>query len=172
MKKKGFLKHHFFMYVRSMHAKVIIGMVVGVAVVGATWVFIARHSGNDNTDATNQVVSLENAAAVKNESAEGLIIDSGQKKVSVHTQYEDPAGTDEVEFSVIVDTDDTIVDASVNVLASHDISQKRQEAFAEALPEAVKGKKLRELAPIETIGGSALTTEAFNESLDDLKSQL
>ena len=94
------------------------------------------------------------------------------KSVSTKAVYKTPAGEDEVGFTLSVDASGVIVDAKADVLATHDISKKRQTAFAEELPAAVKGKKLSELASIDRVGGSSLTTKAFNDALTQLKSQL
>jgi hypothetical protein len=94
----------------------------------------------------------------------------GERKVSVRTSYDTPAGSDDVGFSVVVDEDDIIRDAGVDVLATHEMSRVRQQSFAKELPEILKGKKLHELQALDLVGESNLTTEAFNESLEKLKS--
>lgn len=94
------------------------------------------------------------------------------KVVTAKSSYKNPAGDDEVGFSLYIDSTGMIVDAKTEVLATHDISKKRQMAFAEGFPAAVTGKKLSELSAIDKVGGSSLTTKAFNESLNQLKSQL
>ncbi len=94
------------------------------------------------------------------------------KSVTTKAVYKNPAGEDEVGFTLSVDAMGVIVDAKTDVLAVHDISKKRQMAFAEGLPAAVKGKKLSELSSIDKVGGSSLTTKSFNDALSTLKSQL
>ena len=94
------------------------------------------------------------------------------KKVSTVIQYANPAGGDKVGFTLVVDQDGVIVDAETAVLGQSQISQTRQQSFASAFLTAVKGKKLRDLTAIDRVGGSSLTTGAFNASLDMLKSQL
>ena len=94
------------------------------------------------------------------------------KDVAIKTSYASPAGTDEVGFTLSVDAMGTIIGAKTDVLTAHPISKKRQEAFADGLLPVVKGKKLSELSSIDKVGGSSLTTKAFNDSLDELKAQL
>jgi hypothetical protein len=57
-------------------------------------------------------------------------------------------------------------------LGTNDITKVRQTAFAVDFAEAVKGKKIAELTAIDRVGGSSLTTKAFNDSLDELRAQL
>ena len=94
------------------------------------------------------------------------------KDVTIKTTYTSPAGKDDVGFTLSVDALGTIVGAKTDVLTTHPISMKRQQAFADGLLPVVKGKKLSELASIDKVGGSSLTTKAFNDSLDELKAQL
>lgn len=94
------------------------------------------------------------------------------KSVTAKTSYKNPSGEDAVGFTLSVDAMGTIVDAKTDILATNDISKKRQTAFAEGLPAAVKGKKLSELSSIDKVGGSSLTTKSFNDALAQLKSQL
>lgn len=95
----------------------------------------------------------------------------GERKISVRTSYETPAGSNDIGFSVVVDAEDIIRDASVEVLATHEVSRMRQQSFAKELPEILRGKKLHELQALDLVGESSLTTKAFNESLDALRSK-
>lgn len=109
---------------------------------------------------------------IKEESPIPVAVQVGEKKISTKTSYENPGGFDEVGFTLTVDKDGVITDATVDVLATNLTAKVRQETFAKELPRALKGKKLRDLEAIDNIGGSSLTTEAFNEVLPGLKSQL
>lgn len=142
--------------------KGVIMVVAGVCIIGG--IVISRQSigGNASVD----------KAEVKGESIEKLPVAEMRKTVSVQKEYQNPAGIDRVGFSLVVDKDDVIIDTAVDILASHETSVERQSAFSKELPEALKGKKLTDLEFIDTVGGSALTTNAFNDSLEDLKSQL
>ena len=101
-----------------------------------------------------------------------MMMNKDVKKVSVSTSYSNPSGKDDVQFSLWIDSMGTIVDAKVEVLATNETSKKRQTAFAEGLPMAIKGKKLSLLTAIDKVGGSSLTTKAFNDSIDALKAGL
>lgn len=102
----------------------------------------------------------------------GSNLKAGEKQLSTKTSYTNPSGSDEVGFKVTVDASGVVTDAAVDVLAVNGISKTRQTAFAEGLPQALKGKKLSELSSIDKVGGSSLTTGAFNAALPQLKAQL
>jgi hypothetical protein len=94
------------------------------------------------------------------------------RDISVTTTYTNPAGEDQIRFILMVDDTGVILDAKTEILATHDVSKKRQMAFAEGLPAVVNGKKLSQLTGIDRVGASSLTTQAFNSSINQLKSQL
>jgi len=102
----------------------------------------------------------------------GTDMKATEKKLSTKVSYKNPAGEDEVGFNVTVNSEGVVVDATADVLAIHAISQTRQLAFSQGLGAALKGKKLSELTSIDRVGGSSLTTDAFNASLPQLKAQL
>lgn len=96
----------------------------------------------------------------------------GEKKASVETTYISPGGEEEVGFTVYVDEDGTITDAETLVLGKSPTTMMRQKSFAAEMPTVLKGKKLSELENVDRIGGSSLTTAAFNKALTDLKAQI
>lgn len=98
-----------------------------------------------------------------------------QKQVrmaTIKTNYKNPGGSDYVAFTLRVDEKGTITEAKTEILAVNPTSKMRQEAFAAALPQVLVGKDLSTLSKIDRVGGSSLTTGAFNASLDALKAQL
>lgn len=102
----------------------------------------------------------------------GAMMEAAVKTTRIQTSYKNPGGSDEVGFVVMVGSDGVVTDAKAEVLAVNPISKVRQEAFAEAFPAALKGKRLSELTAIDRVGGSSLTTGAFNAALPQLQAQL
>ena len=132
-------------------------------------------SSDSNATTANETADAS-GKSVMEKKMEGMNHDSmpmmDAKKVSVKSEYETPAGSDPIGFSVTVDKEGIITDAALEVLASNEISEKWQQNVAKLLPTAIKGKKLSELTKVDKIGGSSLTTEAFNAALPQLKAQL
>lgn len=110
--------------------------------------------------------------------AESMLIDDttqlaeGLQRISTTGTYQSPAQAEHVDFNLVVDEEGTIVDAASTVTSTNPTSQMRQTAFSEAFPQAVIGKKLSDLENLDRVGGSSLTTGAFNKALPELKSQL
>lgn len=95
-----------------------------------------------------------------------------ENEVSVETSYQTPAGDEKVTFVLSVDEAGMITDAETLIQAKAPISVDRQKKFSEELPTILVGKKLADLSDIDRVGGSSLTTGAFNKALADLKAQL
>jgi hypothetical protein len=74
--------------------------------------------------------------------------------------YTTPAGSDPVEFSVTV-VEGVITAASATPKSTHEISNKKQVAFAGEIASKVVGKKISELS-LSAVGWASLTTGAFN----------
>lgn len=135
-----------------------------------------QDTGVSNTsDSTTQMSTTPSAspesietAALENESqatADG-------ETVTTQTTYMSPGGEEAVRFTLVVDEDGVIEEATTDVLAKSPTSILRQTSFAEAFPTVLVGKKLSELTNVDRIGGSSLTTAAFNKSLADLQAQI
>lgn len=116
---------------------------------------------------TTSSESIE-SAAVENETQ---AVTDGET-VSTQTKYMSPGGEEAVRFTLIVDENGVIEEATTDVLAKSPTSILRQTSFAEAFPTVLVGKKLSELTKVDRIGGSSLTTAAFNKSLVDLQAQI
>lgn len=95
-----------------------------------------------------------------------------EQTVSVTANYTSPAGEEEVIFNISVDENGIITKAETEGLATNPTSIIRQKSFAESLPTAIVGKNISELSNIDRVGGSSLTTNAFNASLEQLRAQL
>lgn len=139
-------------------------IISGVVIVAALLAFVkffhpakAPETSNTPSSGDRPLVSPEEAS---------------ERKLSVKTHYNNPGGGDDVAFAVLVNGNGVITAAETEVLAQNGISITRQKSFAEAFPATVIGKKLADLAPLDRVGGSSLTTNAFNASLPELKSKL
>jgi hypothetical protein len=91
----------------------------------------------------------------------------------IHTIYtpEVLGEEDVILFSVLIDANEQIVNIKARGYYDTSLNEKLEE-FTEGLLLAVKGKKLSELENVDKIGKFSLTTKAFNNSLEDLKSQI
>lgn len=126
----------------------------------------------ENTPAVNSEAVMQQPTSDSDSMLETTSDSLADKIVSVETAYMSPAGEEKVAFMVYVDANGVVTNAETGVMAKSPISVTRQESFAQELPTAIVGMKLSELNSIDRVGGSSLTTGAFNEALVELKAQL
>lgn len=105
-------------------------------------------------------------------SPEVMTQETSANTAQTETSYMSPAGEEKVGFTIVVDDQGIITDAQTTVLAKAPTSVMRQESFAKELPTVLVGKELASLTQVDRVGGSSLTTGAFNAALDELKSQI
>jgi hypothetical protein len=79
--------------------------------------------------------------------------------------------THEARFTLELNTQGVIEGVKLVENPTGEASDKQAE-FATGLLTVIKGKKLSELTPVDRIGKSTLTTDAFNSVIDTLKAQL
>lgn len=127
--------------------------------------------GETMMDTSMEDTSMEKTNMEMEENMESDSV-TGEKVLSVETSYTSPAGEETVSFALTVDESGVITDASSGIFAENPVSVTRQTSFSENIAEAVVGKNINELEDVDRIGGSSLTTGAFNASLEDLRAQL
>lgn len=142
--------------------------VVGVVLVAGALLFW-KFAGTEEDD--KMMATPESKGTTGMEPKKDTMM-TGEKTLSYKTSYTNPSGSDEVGFNVMVDANGVVTGVTVDVLAVNGISKNRQTAFATDLPQAITGKKLMDLNAIDRVGGSSLTTGAFNAALPALKAQL
>ena len=81
-------------------------------------------------------------------------------------EYRSPAGLDQVEFTITVQSG-VITSASSKTLATNDGSKFNQDKFAADIATKVVGKSVKDF-PVDVIGGASLTTGSFNEFVKSL----
>jgi hypothetical protein len=156
-----------------MNKKILIAVTVVVCVIAAV-VYAMRPS--KTADDMKGGAAKQSAASERKQNAAdtkpAAEKPAAAKEVSAMAAYKSPAGEDKVGFTLTVDANGAITDAKTQVMSDNEISKKLQQAFGDGLPAVLKGKKLGELSKIDKVGGSSLTTAAFNQSLEQLKAQL
>ncbi len=120
---------------------------------------------------TQEIQVIQTPQTQESEKTEEQTTEQGTV-VSTTATYQSPAGPEEVGFSLTLDSQGTILSAETTVLAVSPTSKMRQNSFADALPAAIEGKELASLGAIDRVGGSSLTTRAFNVALAEMQSQL
>lgn len=134
--------------------------IIGIAVIAIVVIGLKMTQPTKPTDTMMKAATPSPMAEVKT-----------GKTVQLETEYQSPAGPEKVAFALTVDDSGVITKADTTVMGKAPISVVRQEKFKAELGTAVVGKKLADLSKVDRVGGSSLTTGAFNEALAKLKAQ-
>jgi hypothetical protein len=82
--------------------------------------------------------------------------------------YTNPGGQSSVKVELTI-TDGTVSDITVTPEAENGTSKQYQEKFAGGIADEVVGKSLDDIS-VTKVAGSSLTSDGFNDALDQIKS--
>lgn len=99
------------------------------------------------------------------------VIPESRKLTAVKKYMATADKEDTLRFVVTVDREGIITDILTLDPETNEIPEKKKE-FNKGLAIVIKGKKMSELGPVDKVGTSTYTTDAFNAVIDTLKAQL
>lgn len=82
-------------------------------------------------------------------------------------EYTSPAGDEANMISVTIEND-TVQSFEMTIETKNDVSIAYQKRFLAELEKTVVGKKVSEIAGIDTVAGASLTTQAFKDAFAQL----
>jgi hypothetical protein len=125
------------------------------------------------TSAPVQETSIEAAPTLAEEASPGADSMTAEGKTITDTgAYTSPGGPETIEFTIVVDNEGVITEAKAVPQGTNPTTKIRQGAFAAEVGKVMVGKNLNEITKVDRIGGSSLTTGAFNTFLAAAKAQL
>ena len=139
----------------------LLGVVVCVMVLSACTTATQETSvDSPKANIGNRIVDIARSGE-GGETEEAMESSEGQVRYEETVSYTNPGGAVEVKFVLTVYIC-VITDAEAEVLATNSTSINRQLAFKSSFKDAVVGKPIAGLK-IDRVGGSSLTTKAFND---------
>lgn len=101
----------------------------------------------------------------------GVTVPESRKLTAIKKYMATEDKEDTLQFVVIVDKEGVITDVLVLDAETKKVPEKKK-TFNEGLVKIIKGQKMSDLGPVDKIGTSTYTTDAFNSVIDILKAQL
>ncbi|MDD2766652.1 MAG: FMN-binding protein [Candidatus Moranbacteria bacterium] len=101
----------------------------------------------------------------------GVTVPESRKLTAIKKYMATEDKEDTLQFVVTVDKEGVITDVLVLDAETKKVPEKKK-AFNEGLVKIIKGQKMSDLGPVDKIGTSTYTTDAFNSVIDILKAQL
>lgn len=152
--------------------------VVVIALIGAGAVFLTSNEAPSTTDTSNtEIARTETVTPTETAVSEPETTGSTDAENTDSTPYTTtvtyltPARTShEMDITLTVDTDGTIVDAAIVYDNGDGFSNPHQARFDAAYRDLVIGQTL-DAVELAAVGGASLTSGAFNEAVAEIESQ-
>lgn len=83
-----------------------------------------------------------------------------ENELTTQVAYESPAGQELNTITVSIEHD-TITSFEMSIETKNDVSLSYQKKFVAEVEKSIIGKKISEVAKLDTVAGASLTTKAF-----------
>lgn len=143
-------------------AALIVVVLVGIV---ASAAIIINNSGKDETTETQNQSDTGTPPATTNESTDTSSYEDGTYDAT--GSYISPGGREEIELTVTI-TNGNITDTSVVTKATDREAREYQELFSNNYKKLIVGKKIGDVS-LSRVAGSSLTSNGFNDALDQIK---
>lgn len=149
-------------------------LIVIVAIVGFTMANGKDDEAETAGDSTSTSTSTSNDdtansdpdAAVSNDNTDGSYKDGTYTATGAYTS---PGGSESIEVTVTI-KDGVITSTSADANASDAEAEEYQGMFLSAYEDLVVGKNIDDV-DLSRVSGSSLTSQGFNNALDDIKQE-
>ena len=145
-------------------AALIVVVLVGIVASAAIVVNNANKSDTSNTTDNQNTSTATEPAAVSTDTstyADGTYDATGS--------YISPGGRESIKLSVTI-KDGVITETSIENQATDSEAKQYQQMFSNNYKELIVGKKVTEVKSLSRVAGSSLTSNGFNDALDQIKS--
>lgn len=149
----------------------LIAVVVLAIIVGG--IVFATTGGDDNETTLETTTSQETSedTAPSDAEAEDVVdVEFADGTYEATGTYSSPAGAETLGVTLTV-ADNTISDVSFVSGADNPTSQRWQDAFIEGAVSLVTGVNLNDADIVDTVSGSSLTSNGFNNALDEIRAE-
>lgn len=125
---------------------------------------------NNQDDAPNNTSTTQPSSSSTTENTEGMASDVSSYKDGTYSatgSYVSPGGRESIELTVTI-KDGVITSTELAQNANDRDAKQYQAAFAGGYKDLVVGKKVDEVK-LSRVAGSSLTSNGFNDALDQIK---
>lgn len=157
---------------KKLHPGIVALIIIALVAIAATAVIVVNQNSNENDTTTNTTQVSENEgpseteAVNTNSSTDTSAYADGT--YSATGSYSSPGGRESIELSVTI-KDGVITGTSLETDPASRDSRTYQASFASGYKDLVVGKSVDEVS-LSRVAGSSLTSNGFNDALDQIKS--
>ena len=139
--------------------KFIFGIISAIVISATTYVIVV-----DDESETDDDVS-ETGASINISEGQVARLEDGEYEATVN--YDSPGGDDDITVAVTLESG-VITEVSVINRTSNDVSKNYTDNFEANYEVEVLGQELEQFE-LATVSGASLTTDAFNDALDEIR---
>jgi len=144
-------------------------VIVLVGIVASAAIIVNNTSKKDAVTQTAQASNRDHGTTDSVKAPEST--DTSNYKDGTYSatgSYISPAGAESIELTVTI-KDGVITSTSMKNEATDQEALQHQELFADHYKELIVGKKISDVASLSRVAGSSLTSNGFNDALDQIK---
>lgn len=143
----------------------LVGMVASVAIV-------INNNKNNNADSTSQSThEHDHSHGTTDQAKAPESTDTSTYEDGIYSatgSYISPAGRESIELTVTI-KEGVITNTSIMNQATDPEALQHQELFSDHYKTLIVGKKINDVASLSRVAGSSLTSNGFNDALDQIK---
>lgn len=150
---------------KKLHPALAALIVIALIGVVASAAIVINNAVKDETVETSERIDTVADPAASSESTDTSSYENGVYNAT--GSYISPGGRESVELSVTI-TDGVITDTAIVNKATDREAREYQERFSNNYKELIVGKKVGDVS-LSRVAGSSLTSNGFNDALDQIK---
>ncbi|MFZ1250074.1 MAG: hypothetical protein WAR37_01325 [Candidatus Microsaccharimonas sp.] len=140
-------------------------VIVLIGIVASAAIVVSQNQQTDTATNTSQQTSSSSSSTTQTQSTDTSTYKDGT--YSATGSYVSPGGRESIDLTVTI-KDGVITDTSVVKNATDRDAEEYQTLFANNYKDLVIGKSVNEVS-LTRVAGSSLTTNGFNDALDQIK---
>lgn len=142
---------------------VLVGIVASVAIV-------IKNSNDNSNSAPHDAIHDHSHGATDPVDAPASTDTSSYRNGTYEAigSYVSPGGKESVDVTITI-KDGKIIETSMTAKASDPEAKQHQQLFADHYKELIVGRKLNDVGSLSRVAGSSLTSNGFNDALDQIK---
>jgi len=155
---------------KKLHPGIVALIIVALVAIAATAVIVVNQNQNeaDTTTNTTQTTDSESKPEAVNTGSDTDTSAYADGTYSATGSYSSPGGRESIELTVTI-KDGVITSTSLETDPASRDSRTYQTSFASGYKDLVVGKNVDEVS-LSRVAGSSLTSNGFNDALDQIKS--
>lgn len=151
-------------------ATTIIILITTALLIGGVVALSQQNDPQANIGKSSVTTTEEGSSDARNESQDSLATSYKAEEYTESGNYQSPGGSQKIKVRITLSSDGTIIDTNAEGDDKSSDSRFYQSSFIANYKNKVIGKKIDEVK-LDRVGASSLTSDGFNNALEDIKNK-